>query len=150
MSHPFFLFKINMIKTYKSYTHASINVVLENGKNLRISFNPLSNGSSTFTTDDTAVQEAIERHYNFGSLFTLDSVFTEKTEDGPSDDKISDEAQDEHTDSQETLRIVKVTDYSSARDYLAETFGISRTVLRSIKSITEQAAIHGIEFEVLS
>ena len=63
-----------MIKTYKANTNVSINVVLAHKKNLRISFTPLSNGSSTFTTDDEVVMDAIEHHYNFGKLFRLHSV----------------------------------------------------------------------------
>lgn len=63
-----------MIKTYKANTNVSINVVLASKKNLHISFTPLSNGSSTFTTDNEEVMNAIERHYNFGKLFRLHSV----------------------------------------------------------------------------
>lgn len=63
-----------MIKTYKANTNVSINVVLPSKKNLHISFIPLSNGSSTFTTDNEEVMNAIERHYNFGKLFRLHST----------------------------------------------------------------------------
>lgn len=45
---------------------------------------------------------------------------------------------------------MKVSDLSAAKDYLADTFGISRTAMRSMKAITEQAAANGIEFEGLS
>ena len=62
------------IKTYKANTNVSINVVLSNKKNLHISFSPLSNGTSTFTTDNEEVMNAIERHYNFGKLFRLHSM----------------------------------------------------------------------------
>lgn len=63
-----------MIKTYKANTNVSINVALPNKKNLHISFVALSNGSSTFTTDNEEVMNAIECHYNFGKLFRLHSV----------------------------------------------------------------------------
>lgn len=63
-----------MIKTYKANTNVSINVVLPSKKNLHISFIPLSNGSSTFTTDNEEIMNAIECHYNFGKLFRLHSV----------------------------------------------------------------------------
>ena len=62
-----------MIKTYKANTNVSINVVLPSKKNLHISFVPLSNGSSTFTTDNEDIMNAIESHYNFGKLFRLHS-----------------------------------------------------------------------------
>lgn len=49
-----------MIKTYKANTNVSINVVLPSKKNLHISFTPLSNGSSLFTTDNEDIMRAIE------------------------------------------------------------------------------------------
>ena len=63
-----------MIKTYKANTNVSINVVLANKKNMHISFAPLSNGNSTFTTDNEELIAAIERHYNFGKLFRIESM----------------------------------------------------------------------------
>ena len=48
-----------------------------------------------------------------------------------------------------TLGKVKVSDIASAKDYLADTFGINRTAMRSTKAIMEQAAANGVEFEGL-
>ena len=48
-----------------------------------------------------------------------------------------------------TLKKVKVSDIASAKDYLADTFGINRTAMRSTKAIMEQAAANGVEFEGL-
>lgn len=48
-----------------------------------------------------------------------------------------------------TLRKIKVSDIASAKDYLADTFGINRTAMRSTKAIMEQAAANGVEFEGL-
>lgn len=107
---------------------------------MHISFNALSDGSSEYTTDSVEVQEALERHYRFGSLFRL-----YKEED---ESEATEEAPVETTSEEEGgLRKVSVSDFPSAKDYLAETFGISRTQLRSQKQILEQAAAHGIEFE---
>lgn len=149
-----------MIKTYKANTNVSINVVLTNKKNLHISFTPLSNGSSTFTTDNEQIIEAIERHYNYGKLFKLYSSQDESKhnpkKNRENDEQISDEESEKQPNESETVddtqdvKKVKVSDLASAKDYLADTFGISRTVLRGMKSITEQAAAHGIEFEGLS
>lgn len=137
-----------MIKTYIAKTCVCINVVLPGKKNLHISFVPQSNGESTFTTDCEEIINAIESHYNFGKLFRLKSTqFPEErkrivespiTETGRQDNKL--------TDSKYGLKRVKVPDIASAKDYLAETFGISRTLLRSEKSILEQAGACGIEF----
>ena len=149
-----------MRKIYKAKTNVSINVVLSNKKNLHISFNPLSNGSSTFSTDNEDVMNAIERHYNFGKLFRLDSVVddTKPSEEVVEKAEIKEvvekaEIKDavekaEIKDAAEGtgLKRVKVSDIASAKDYLADTCGISRTALRSVKAIMEQAAANGIEF----
>lgn len=148
-----------MIKTYKSNTNISINVVLPNKKNLHITFTPLSNGSSTFSTDQEEVIKAIESHYNFGSLFRLHSTI-EVTEINLKNEHIADAntenpiiANDEDVideDIQSGLKQVSVSDLASAKDYLADKFGISRTLLRSQKAIMEQAYANGIEFVGLS
>lgn len=201
------------IKTYKANTNVSINVVLPSKKNLHISFIPLSDGSSIFTTDNADVQKAIESHYNFGKLFRLtgerrtekDAIKTPKlkapapiqeekgadgnkpdiieapaqeskesenpvpaTEDGETvfseedseteaedceattdenEEIVSDEEERTPDENESGLRKVKVSDINSAKDYLADTFGISRTAMRSTKSILGKAKENGIEFE---
>lgn len=45
-----------------------------------------------------------------------------------------------------SLRKVAVSDIAAAKDYLAEKYGISRTSMRSTKSILQKAAENGIEF----
>lgn len=141
-----------MIKTYKAKTNVSINVVLPSKKNLYISFTPLSNGSSTFTTDNEEIMNAIECHYNFGKLFRLQSV--DDSNKTSNTEAIETETEREKTDEdnslEATVKKVKVSDFASAKDYLADTFGISRTAMRSMKAIMEQAAAHGIEFDGLS
>nr|DAW84258.1 MAG TPA: hypothetical protein [Caudoviricetes sp.] len=156
-----------MIKIYKANTNVCINVVLTSKKNLHISFIPLSNGGSTFTTDNEEIMNAIESHYNFGKLFRLHSTQDEskkkvtnvvklpekkekqKTDENPiqtENNGQNDETSTEETKTEPTLKRVNVSDLASAKDYLADTFGISRTALRSMKAITEQAAVYGIEF----
>lgn len=69
------------------------------------------------------------------------------------DSTVSDEetkSDEPEEDKGEALRKVKVSDLAAAKDYLADTFGISRTSMRSTKAIMEQAAAHSIEFEGLS
>lgn len=131
-----------MRKIYKAKTNVSINVVLSNKKNLHISFNPLSNGSSTFSTDNEDVMNAIERHYNFGKLFRLDSV----VDDTKPSEEVVEKAEIKDAAEGTGLKRVKVSDIASAKDYLADTCGISRTALRSVKAIMEQATANGIEF----
>lgn len=155
-----------MIKTYKANANVSINVVLPSKKNLHISFTPLSNGSSLFTTDNEDIMRAIESHYNFGRLFRLHSAQDESEKRGAKAEKKLKNEETTTADTQTTgednqdgetskgndpvLKKVRVSDLSAAKDYLADTFGISRTAMRSMKAITEQAAANGIEFEGLS
>ena len=59
------------IKTYMANTNISINVVLPSKKNFHITFTPLSNGSSVFTTDNE-----IWFFVKFGgNLFFISPVF---------------------------------------------------------------------------
>ena len=156
-------------KTYKANTNISINVVLPSKKNLHIAFVPLSNGSSVFTTDNEDIQKSVENHYKFGKLFKLHSVHGQsetvetagKASKNGSSEKLHAESthnetgrqdempQEDAGDNNTTSRKVKVSDIASAKDYLADTFGISRTSMRSTKAIMEQAAANGIEFEGL-
>ncbi len=127
----------------------SINVVLSNKKNLHISFVPLSNGSSTFTTDNKELIRAIESHYNFGKLFRLHSTQEENVE--PSADIVREKADDTEAEqaAEDVLKEITVSDLAAAKDYLADKFGISRTALRSKKAIDEQAATKGVKFNIL-
>lgn len=136
-----------MIKIYKANTNVSINVVLASKKNLHITFAPLSNGCSTFTTSDKEIIAAMERHYNFGKLFRLESAFIDKPS-GETERNVSTEGKDAACISKPAAEIkrVKVPDVATAKDYLATHCGISRTVLRSEKTVLEQAQACGIEF----
>lgn len=132
---------MGIIKTYKAKTDISINVVLPGKKNLHVSFSPRSDGSSVFSTDNEDVQKAIERHSRYGTLFRLHSS------GGQAVQAKRTAAKAEKTGGGSVIRKVRVTDIASAKDYLADRFGVSRTLLRSTKSIMEQATAHGIEFE---
>ena len=146
-----------MIKSYKANTNISINVVLPGSKkNLHIAFVPLSDGSSVFSTENEEIQKGMERHYEFGSLFRfVGAADTRKPRNAPAKAQTKEESAPEEAEgtgengeSEEGTTVkVAVTDLASAKDYLADKFGISRTLLRSTKAIMEQAAAHGIEFE---
>ena len=146
-----------MIKSYKANTNISINVVLPGSKkNLHIAFVPMSDGSSFFSTENEEIQQGMERHYKFGSLFRfVGASDTGKPRNAPAKAKTKEERAPEEAEGTGengeseagTTVKVTVTDLASAKDYLADKFGISRTLLRSTKAIMEQAAAHGIEFE---
>lgn len=133
-----------MIKHYKSKTSIAINVVLKSKKNMHVAFTAQSDGSSVYTTDNPEVQYALEHHYKYGKLFKL--VSTESEEDIKARQEAEKAAANEKKDE---IRKVSVSDLAAAKDFLADTFGISRTSLRSEKSIMEAAKAHNIEFEGL-
>lgn len=169
-----------MTKYYKATTNVSVSVVLPNKKSLRISFTPLSDGTSTYQTNRGDVQTALEQHYKFGKLFRLvrtegapdvvkeasETPIKPKNQPAPVEQEakpvakevasevqpVEEQAQEEEEQPEEEpepetkLRKVKVSDLATAKDYLADKFGISRTTLRSHKSILAQAEAHGIVF----
>ena len=133
-----------MKKHYKSKTAISINVVLKSKKSTHIAFTAQSDGSSVYTTDNPDVQYALEHHYKYGKLFKL--VSTESEADIKAKKEAEEAAANEKKDE---IRKVSVSDLAAAKDFLADTFGISRTSLRSEKAIMEAAKAHNIEFEGL-
>lgn len=134
-----------MTKHYISDSHIAINVTLDGGESMHLSFIALSNGGSIFSTDSEELQNAIERHYRFGDLFTLDHIEEPKN--------TSEIANDEYTSVKESeegnIQKITVNDLGEAKNYLADTLGISRTSLRSLKTILEVAKANNIEFEGL-
>lgn len=132
-----------MIKRYKSKSAISVNVVLRKGKSMHVSFTVQSDGSSVYLTENEEVQYGLEHHYKYGKLFYLVSA----RDAG----EVKDEKQEAEADKPESkMRKVKVSDLAAAKDFLADTFGVSRTSLRSEKSIVEAAKEHHIEFVGLS
>ena len=134
-----------MKKHYISDSHIAINVTLDGGESVHLSFIALSNGGSVFSTDSEELQNAIERHYRFGDLFTLDHIEEPKN--------TSETANEEYTSVKESendnIQKIAVNDLGEAKNYLADTLGISRTSLRSLKTILEVAKANNIEFEGL-
>lgn len=59
------------MKKYSANTAISVSVTLPKGGNTRVSFCPLTDGTSVFYTDDEEIQWALEHHYKFGKLFRL-------------------------------------------------------------------------------
>lgn len=130
-----------MTKHYISDSHIAINVTLDGGESVHLSFIALSNGGSVFSTDSEELQNAIERHYRFGDLFTLDHIEKPKN--------TSETANEEYKSEDGNIQKITVNDLGEAKNYLADTLGISRTSLRSLKTILEVAKANNIEFEGL-
>ena len=134
-----------MIKHYSSDSHVCLNVLLKSGKNMHISFTPLSTGGSIYSTDVEEVQNGLEAHYRFGSLFSLSGGENSRT--ASTEDKS--QGSGEEKPKQGNLQKSTVSDVGEAKDYLADTFGVSRTSLKNQKSIIAAAQANGIVFEGL-
>lgn len=131
------------MKKYTAKTCVSINVQMSNGTNRHVVFDSVSGGGSVYYTDNEELQQAIEHHYKYGKLFKVDENFS-RVENEPKE-------QDEEAAAEETgVKKVHVSDPDDAKNYLASTYGVSRTKLKTLKSIREAAAQYGIEFEGLA
>jgi len=135
-----------MKKYYSSDSHIAINVLLENGNSMHIAFTPISNGGSTYNTEEEVIQNALENHYRYNDLFGLDR---EEDTNAPIEEPTQNTEEDPNQAEESNIRKVKVNDLGEAKDYLAETFGVSRTSLRGQKAILEAAKANNIEFEGL-
>lgn len=116
-----------------------MNVLLPSGKSQHVTFMSLSNGSSELVTKNVILQQALESHRWFNTLFRLVKSVDES--------KMQTSAAPAAAEKLKPLKKIRVTDLASAKDYLADTFEISRTALKNRKNIVEQAAAFGIEFE---
>mgnify|MGYP003445285978 CR=1 FL=1 len=130
-----------MKKRYKAYKCIHMNVRLRSGKYLHVSFSSHSNGSSTYSTDNKDVIEALENHVWYNKLFMLDAIIEDKVEEKVEKKEESQKAKE--------IQVIKVADMGEAKEYLASTFGIARTSLRGVQAIKDQAKAYGIEFEGL-
>ena len=135
-----------MKKYYSSDSHIAINVLLENGNSMHIAFTPISNGGSTYNTEVEVIQNALENHYRYNDLFVLDR---EEDTNAPIEEPTQNTEEDPNQAEESNIRKIKVNDLGEAKDYLAETFGVSRTSLRGQKAILEAAKANNIEFEGL-
>lgn len=129
-------------KKYIAKTDVSVSVLLPSGKSLHVSFASLSNGGSVYYTTSEEVQAALENHYRYGKLFKEDKSFDENAE---RKSKISMPI----VGASDALKKIRVNDPDEAKGYLSEKFGVSRTRMKTIKSIKEEAMAHNIEFEGL-
>ena len=124
---------------YTAKTHVSLNVPI-NGNNVHISFTPQTGGGSVFYTDDKALAEALEKHIRFGKLFRkaaepVKAVVKKKVEAVP--------AEPVKKEKEKTFAC-----YEDAKDYLVDTFGISRTKLRSKTAIEAAAKANNIILKI--
>lgn len=79
-----------------------------------------------------------------------EAVVEETVQEGTTETTVvetaADEVAPETAGEDNGFRKVTVSDIAAAKDYLADTLGISRTSMRSTKAILQKAAENGIEF----
>lgn len=131
-----------MTKIYKAGSCLALNITLPSGQNMHISFTALSNGTSEYLTSNADIQKGLEHSSWFGKLFRLAGIVdeTKKTEEKKA-------AKEAEQSKEPSIIKVKVSDLSSAKDYLATNFGVARTTLRLKTAILECAKAHNILFE---
>ena len=138
-----------MKKTYKSFMQVAFSVALPGGGSKRISFSPRTGGGSVYITDDVNVQKAIEKHPSFGKKFFLVAEPAPAPKPKVSkrlEEVAASEPQAQAPAPKAETREVPYTNLSDAKEYLAKTFEISRSQLRSKEAIKKYAALHGIIF----
>lgn len=142
------------IITYKAHSQISINIVLPNGHKKRVEFTPHTLGGSSYVSSDPDEQDALSKHYRFGSLFKISSVKIDKAdvkEEGmqseSSEESEGNDRKDEDNGTSVEMKVVAVSSVADAKEYLAETFGIERTSIKYKKDIVEKATELGITFE---
>lgn len=122
-----------MLKTYSARTQVSISVVLKNKKSVRVSFSPRTMGGSLFYTKDAELQEAIEKHPQFGKLFKLENTEVVKEEKAPI---------------AASMKEIKVASLEDAKDYLKENYGIDWRKLKTSDAIMSIGKENGIQFVI--
>ena len=126
-----------MFKKYQAGSDLAFSVMVGNER-MRIVFEGKTMGSSIYMTRDHKVQKAIESHYWFNDKFFLVESVDEKKEAAEAKKKVADEK-----------KTHVVTDVEDAKDYLAETFGVSRSKMKTKEDILAIAKEKGVELEGL-
>ena len=112
---------------------------------MRIVFEGKTMGCSVYMTRDPKVQKAIESHYWYKDKFFLSESVDEKKESAEAK-KAAAKAKKKMADDKKTH---VVTDVEDAKDYLAETFGVSRSKMKTKEDILAIAKEKGVELEGL-
>ena len=133
-----------MLKTYQGNSDLAFNIRLENGIK-RIVFDGQSHGTSIYSTRDTKEQKAIESHYWFNDKFWLEETVDEKKLEAEAKKKAAAKTKK----IAEEKKTYSVTDIADAKDYLADTFGVSRTKMKTKEDVLAVAKEFGVELEGL-
>ena len=134
-----------MFNKYQAGTDLAFSVMVGDER-MRIVFDGKSVGCSVYMTRDPKVQKAIESHYWFKDKFFLVEAVDEKKEAAEAKKRAAAKTK-KKADEEKKTHIV--TDFEDARDYLAETFGVSRSKLKTKEDILSIAKEKGVELEGL-
>lgn len=133
-----------MFNTYQAGTDLAFSVMVGNER-MRIVFEGKTMGSSVYITRDPKVQKAIESHYWFNDKFFLVESVDEKKEAAEAKKKAAAKTKKKVDEKKTHI----VTDFEDARDYLAESYGVSRSKLKTKDDILAIAKEKGVELEGL-
>lgn len=134
-----------MFNKYQAGTDLAFSVMVGNER-MRIVFEGKTTGSSVYMTRDPKVQKAIESHYWFKDKFFLAESIDEKKEAAEEKKKAAAKTRKKVADGKKTH---VVTDVEDAKDYLAETYGVSRSKMKTREDIFAIAKEKGVELEGL-
>lgn len=134
-----------MFKKYQAGSDLAFSVMVGNER-MRIVFEGKTMGSSIYMTRDPKVQKAIESHYWFKDKFFLVECIDEKKEAAEAKKKAAAKTKKKVVDEKKTH---VVTDFEDAKDYLAETYGVSRSKMKTKEDILDIAKEKGVELEGL-
>ena len=133
-----------MFNKYQAGTDLAFSVMVGNER-MRIIFEGKSMGSSVYMTRDPKVQKAIESHYWFNDKFFLVESIDEKKEAAEAKKKAAAKTKKKVDEKKTHI----VTDVEDAKEYLAETFGVSRSKMKTKDDILAIAKEKGVELEGL-
>ena len=134
-----------MFNKYQAGTDLAFSVMVGDER-MRIVFEGKSTGSSFYMTRDPKVQNAIESHYWFNDKFFLVESIDEKKEAAEAKKKAAAKTKKKVDDEKKTH---VVTDFEDAKDYLADTYGVSRSKMKTKEDILAIAKEKGVELEGL-
>ena len=134
-----------MFNKYQAGTDLAFSVMVGD-KRMRIVFEGETMGCSVYMTRDPKVQKAIESHYWFNDKFVLAESIDEKKEAAEAKKKDAAKAKKKVVDEKKTH---VVTDVEDAKDYLAETYGVSRSKMKTKEAILAIAKENGVELDGL-
>ena len=134
-----------MFNKYKAGTDLAFSVMVGDER-MRIVFEGKTMGNSVYMTRDPNVQKAIESHYWFNEKFFLAESIDEKKEAAEEKKKAAAKTKKKVADEKKTH---VVTDIEDAKDYLAETYGVSRSKMKTKEDILAIAKEKGVELEGL-